>query len=276
MIKEVLKMKKKKANRNCYMCGQPATSKEHVPPLCLFPEEKDIKTSIFRNNLITVPACELHNSKKSKDDEFLMACLAGIVGNNVIGFIHAQTKVKRALERSGNDLLHVLMTEFQPVITKARYGDMMNVIVGRPDMHRLYSCFEHIAHGLYYHKFGVQFEGRCHIIMDFITYSDADAENYKLVCRKRFELEPQRPKKEGSNPEIFRYEFLEPDEFGLIAMHMTFYDGAKVFIAFQGKDAQEPKNLLTELISAGLPMTIAFPDGSHFFLNDNRTKDVKH
>lgn len=54
------------------MCDQPATSREHVPPACLFPEEKDIRTSLFRNNLITVPSCDLHNSKKSTDDEFLM------------------------------------------------------------------------------------------------------------------------------------------------------------------------------------------------------------
>ncbi len=84
----------KKKNRICYMCGNPATSKEHVPPACLFPEKKDIRTSAFRNNLITVPSCDLHNSKKSNDDEFLMACIAGVVGNNVIGFFHFRTKVK--------------------------------------------------------------------------------------------------------------------------------------------------------------------------------------
>ena len=82
------------------MCSQIATSKEHVPPVCLFPEEKDIKTSIFRNNLITVPSCELHNSKKSKDDEFLVACLAGIVGNNVIFVVPCSNKTILHFETS--------------------------------------------------------------------------------------------------------------------------------------------------------------------------------
>jgi hypothetical protein len=27
----------------CYWCGKPATSKEHVPPKCLFPIDKDIR-----------------------------------------------------------------------------------------------------------------------------------------------------------------------------------------------------------------------------------------
>lgn len=59
----------------CYWCGWVATSSEHVPPKCLFPESKDVKgiyDRSFRNNLITVPSCDKHNMKKSHDDEYLM------------------------------------------------------------------------------------------------------------------------------------------------------------------------------------------------------------
>lgn len=28
--------------QTCYMCDAPATSEEHVPPKCLFPERKDL------------------------------------------------------------------------------------------------------------------------------------------------------------------------------------------------------------------------------------------
>lgn len=41
----------------CYWCGKPAVSMEHVPPKCIFPEEKDIRgiyEGIFRKNLIKV------------------------------------------------------------------------------------------------------------------------------------------------------------------------------------------------------------------------------
>ncbi len=48
----------------CAYCGQPATSRDHVPPKCIFPEN--------RHNLITVPACENHNQSKSNLDELLM------------------------------------------------------------------------------------------------------------------------------------------------------------------------------------------------------------
>lgn len=249
------------------MCSQPATSKEHVPPACLFPEEKDIKTSIFRNNLITVPSCDLHNSKKSKDDEFLMGCLAGIVGNNVIGFFHNLTKVKRALDRKGEDFIHVLMKDSKRETIKNPEGGIFPVLVGRPDFDRLRSCFLHIAYGLFYHKFGKAFTGECHIIMDFLTYDNEESEKYKLLCRKRFEMEPKKPKTEGSNPEIFRYEFIEPDEFGLIALRITFYEGTNVFIAFQDADVKKTFNLVTELIGSGVKTIVTFKDGSEFEFN---------
>lgn len=260
-------MGNKKKNQICYMCGNQATSKEHVPPSCLFPEEKDIQTSFFRNNLITVPSCDLHNSKKSKDDEFLMGCLAGIVGNNVIGFYHNMTKVRRALERKGDDYLHILMKDPHTKTIQNEKGDVFPVLVGRPDLERLRSCFEHIAYGLFFHKFKKIFAGTCHIIMDFITYENPEAEKYKLLCRKRFEMEPNKPRTEGNNPEIFSYEFMEPDEFGLIAMRLAFYEGANIFIAFQGEDSKEPKNLITELIKSGVKTIVNFKDGSEFEFN---------
>lgn len=251
----------------CYMCDDPATSKEHVPPACLFPEEKDIKTAIFRNNLITVPSCEQHNSKKSKDDEFLMGCLAGIVGNNAIGFFHAHTKVKRAMHRKGKDFIHVLMKDVQKLNIKSSKGLTHPVLTGKPDFNRLQLCFEHIAYGLYYHKFGKRFEGECHILMDFLTYEDERAENFKLLCRKRIEVEPKKPKKEGSNPEIFRYNFFEPDQFGLIALQLMFYEGAKVFVAFEGNDANEPNDLISLFIKSGVKTVVGFDDGSQFEIN---------
>ena len=87
----------------CYWCGAPATSKEHVPPKCLFPELKDIEgiySDNCRKDLITVPSCDKHNLNKSKDDEILMACLAPLLGNNGIAYIHTCTKLKRAFSRN--------------------------------------------------------------------------------------------------------------------------------------------------------------------------------
>ena len=51
----------------CYMCDSIATTREHVPPKCLFPEKKDIGDDIYRQNLITVPSCDKHNTSKSQE-----------------------------------------------------------------------------------------------------------------------------------------------------------------------------------------------------------------
>ncbi len=62
---------KRRANRRdyskCAYCGKTATSKDHVPPKCIFPSEKE--------NLITIPACDLHNTKRSNLDELLLQFL---------------------------------------------------------------------------------------------------------------------------------------------------------------------------------------------------------
>jgi hypothetical protein len=53
---------------HCYFCGGEATGVEHVPPKSFF-----IKGQ--REELITVPSCDVHNQQKSKDDEYIRSLL---------------------------------------------------------------------------------------------------------------------------------------------------------------------------------------------------------
>ncbi len=54
----------KEAAKKCYLCPAPATTRDHVPPKCIFPDP-------LPANLITVPCCYSCNNGFSKDDEFL-------------------------------------------------------------------------------------------------------------------------------------------------------------------------------------------------------------
>jgi hypothetical protein len=267
ILKNAHSMKKKQIEKTCYMCENTATSREHVPPICLFPEEKDIKTTIFRNNLITVPSCDIHNSKKSKDDEFLMACLAGIVGNNVIGYFHTHTKVRRALQRKDLDFLESIIKNPKEHQFEISQGQKIPVLIGQPDIGRLTNCFEHIAHGLYFNKFNKKFKGEIHSILDFVTYEDEKTEKFKILVRTRIEFEKSKRNIEGTNKEIFKYEFFEPDEFGLIGLQMQFYEGAKVFIAFQEEGIERPRNLAIELINRGIKTIVKFDDKTSIEFN---------
>jgi len=48
----------------CYLCGDPSTTVDHVPPKTFFPRPAP-------SNLITLPACHKCNTAYSKDEEYL-------------------------------------------------------------------------------------------------------------------------------------------------------------------------------------------------------------
>ncbi|WP_139332255.1 hypothetical protein [Mucilaginibacter lappiensis] len=214
------------------MCNEPATSKEHVPPLCLFPEEKDTPNLNFRKNLITIPSCDKHNGKKSQEDEYLMASLAGVVGNNYLALHHTRTKVKRGLDKSGIIYEDLVLTAPQKAAIKLSDGKTHEVFLGLVDNHRLENCFKHIAFGLYYHEYKKSFIGNYIIVIDFVNDFNANYETDKAKIKKIFDLQSVNWEIKGENPDVFKYQFGEPDEFGTAAK-MTFYGGSDVYIAFK-------------------------------------------
>lgn len=244
----------------CYRCGAKATSKEHVPPLCFFPEEKDIGFDCFRVNLITVPACHEHNGKKSKDDEFLMACLSGVVGNNSLGLFHTRTKVKRIFDINGPSFIHTIARNAQDHIWKYD-GHVYPVVLGSPNLPRMVDCFESIAYGIYYHEFKRIFKGECLVFCLFLTYNEGNREKAKLFLKKRWEYEPKMPLK-GHNPDVFKYQFSLRDKDGFVYLKMIFYEGTEVLVCFKDEDIVAPFDIVGELIKAGIKTTVEFPDGN--------------
>ncbi len=63
-------MAKKQGKRNkCTYCPADATTRDHVPPQCLFAKP-------LPSDLITVPCCQVCNQRASKDDEYFRTTLA--------------------------------------------------------------------------------------------------------------------------------------------------------------------------------------------------------
>jgi hypothetical protein len=58
---------KKTSSLHCYYCGAIASSGEHIPPKQMF------KT--FKCDSITVPSCDVHNTKKSGHDQSIVSAL---------------------------------------------------------------------------------------------------------------------------------------------------------------------------------------------------------
>ena len=237
------------------MCDRIASTREHVPPLCLFPESKDVFGENFRKDLITVPSCEEHNSKKTKDDEFLMVTIAGISGNNYLGYHHTMTKINRAITRKSMDFLRkVILQNSKEKIVQLASGKKYSVLHGTPDFKRLIGCFNHIAYGLYFHEYRTAFKGQISITLGFINYNDPNSNIFVKFLRRRFELEELVLEEKGKNPDVFTYQFCKPDQIGIIALKLNFYSKTDVFIAYQPEGVSTPYNIGLDLMNQGLSL----------------------
>src|SRR6266446_10964088 len=88
----------------CYACDQPKVSREHVPPLCFFPEEKDAAgQSVYRRELIRVPSCEFHNTRKSDDDLYAAFHLAGTIRGNRCAQLVREGVIARRLKKDQHE-----------------------------------------------------------------------------------------------------------------------------------------------------------------------------
>jgi len=254
--------------KKCYRCEKEATSREHVPPLCLFPATKDTKGINFRKELITVPSCDVHNSKKSDDDEFLMLSLSGLMKNNPVGTFHQLTKANRALKRKNKDFLEKQILRNHKIRkVKTTDGKFRIVSYGEPNVERLANCLEHIAYGLYYAEFEKQFDGELKMVLEFIEYNDDNMQTMKHFLKKRFEVEKDLDKEiKGENPLVFCYQFHEPDNHGLIGMRMVFYGTAEAYFSFRPKNIVQPFDLGMKLMENGIK-TIMNVEGEEFTFN---------
>jgi hypothetical protein len=248
------------------MCDRPATSLEHVPPKCIFPERKDLNCGDLRVQLITVPSCDIHNSKKSKDDEFLMVSLAGIIGNNSIGYRHKFTKVNRAIRNTCGRLLNAAFLSRKHFVVKYEKNAYVELIRGTPDYERLNTCFDQIARGLHRYHFGTRFQGITKVILGYIVHAEPYPKTFGEFLKHRFEIDLRGKPMCGANPRVFYYQFSERDQIGVFSLKMCFYEGAEIFVAFQPDGVKVPANLGMMLMEGGFK-TIVELEGKKYEFN---------
>ena len=120
-------------------------------------------------------------------------------------------------------------------------GTELPILIGQPDIPRLCRALEHVARGLYFHLKKICFKGECHIIPDFIRFlGNPEIEVIKLLCNSLLLQEESDWISHGENPDIFSFRLGPADEYGLFPMVMTFFRGAKVFVAFQPAGVKLP------------------------------------
>lgn len=225
-------------NNNCYWCGGPKTSKEHVPPRCIFPKAKDApQLGDQRKELITVPSCDMHNSEKSGDDEYLMCMLSANILNNDMAETHVKSKIIRAIERSSRLMSTCFGTHRDIAVSKDGGKILEHTKAIKIDDNRIERCLEHIARALFYHEFGRRHFGKVQCTPEFVVaITDPDArkrneqyETFRKYCDEAFRGVP----KVGANPGVFFYQFLERPVDRIDALfRLTFYEGAKATAIF--------------------------------------------
>jgi hypothetical protein len=134
----------------CYMCAAAKTSREHAPPKCLFPEEIENGCEL-RRNLITVPSCDEHNSKKSKDDEFLrVVILVSSVAASEMAKNQFMGKLLRAVARKPRTYSQFFCDE----------GTLANGALHalRIDRGRFEKCIDHIARAMFYDTYNAKWD----------------------------------------------------------------------------------------------------------------------
>ena len=222
----------------CYMCASAPTSVEHVPPKCLFPEQKDLPTGVdLRKQLITVPSCDVHNTAKSKDDEYLLYALLLNVPNNETAENHAFTKVQRAVKRNPSVFAQFAQAQLPVLVEDNLTGEVQHTVAMRVDLDRLKGSLESIARALYFHHFGKSWTGKVlpypHFVLA-ITEPDArelNRPNEQMAAA--VEAMMKDLERHGENPEVFTYQVAPGHPPTETIMHLRFYAGSRVTLLFR-------------------------------------------
>lgn len=219
----------------CYMCAAAETSREHAPPQCLFPVASDIGREL-RRNLITVPSCDEHNSKKSADDEFLRAViLFSAVNTNEIAKHQFLGKFLRGASRNRHAY-------------SAFFTDQGTLAAGtqhalRLDRNRFDRCIDHLVRALFFHTYRDKWQ--LPIFVTSPNFYSAIAEDRAvphLPTQQAIEMSREFLGREpvlGENPEVFKYQLRHDQPTGMFALAGIFYDFFEVYTASSQSLADE-------------------------------------
>jgi hypothetical protein len=219
----------------CYMCDQPKTSAEHVPPLCFFPDEKDSNgNSMYRKNLIKVPSCDLHNLHKSKDDWYAAFHLAGTIRGNQCAALVRKGAIARALKRDqrerGGALTKRLLNQIQGRVALGYYGKI--------DLARIVQFLDLCARGLYFYEKLKPPKLPLRVANVDYDLQDNPAKKAQLEhFRRSFNEEMKGCEYHGSNPDVFKYRICEKPKKDVTIIEMTFFGELQRW-AFYHPDAE--------------------------------------
>lgn len=212
----------------CYMCDAIATSYEHAPAKCIFPERKDLPSGIdYRKNLIKVPSCDRHNTQKSADDEYLLYILPASIGSNEAGINQFLTKVQRAILRKPALSNEITENPIEVIIHDIETGELFTSVGLRVNVARIQDACEKTARAIYFYHTGCKHLGAISIVWNFtLNFLDPSLNQRNEQLFKMADCILTGLPVYGDNPEIFIYKLAENE--GITMIDMTFYGQNRV------------------------------------------------
>ncbi|MEI1279656.1 hypothetical protein V6Z05_15105 [Leptospira venezuelensis] len=221
----------------CYFCGKEATSREHVPPQCLFPQKEKSELRDLKRNLITVPSCDVHNSNKSHDDEYLKFILTTNIRRNSHSINQFNGKVLRGINRDPKKYATFLLHPKRVLIYDPKNRKTYSSLSYKIDTNRMQKIIELISYGLYYHDYKDIFFGSMEVILNGAIFggdrsANLNNELFKLEAKMNSYFNSIIDK--GENPEIFKYSFLELSNSDYL-LRIVFYETFTIIVLLNSK-----------------------------------------
>jgi hypothetical protein len=201
----------------CYNCGEPATTSEHAPPDCFFPDR-------YRTGLLRVPSCHVHNTSLSKDVEYVRNVISGQRDLNLVA-----SRVFETAKQSFDHSTPLFNRTFSDVHTISVDGDETGAF--RIELKRFNKIMRAIAFAMYYHDFGQRNTGDFEV---FSTSLNSESNLYYGApdgyenMRNNLEVTVFRSKP-VPQPKVFKYGISRQ---GRIQYKFEFYEG---FVVYAGR-----------------------------------------
>lgn len=198
----------------CYWCGENLTTatnqREHVPPLSFFPKG-------FRENLMTVPACNKHNSEFSELDEkfqfFIKALRTNSVAENDL-----LDRVIRGLQRKEKEKF---VKELEQKITLGNINGKEHLFV---EINENDLFIEKIIRGIFFYHTEKSAKGIIQSISKRILNDGIN--NIAMINYLKEDLDTQiLTNGDYNNPDVFKYQYL--NVHGVFVIFMQFYSDAE-------------------------------------------------
>jgi len=195
----------------CYNCGAPATTSEHAPPECFFPDG-------YNTGLVEVPSCAEHNLSLSADVEYVRNIICEQYGTNLVASRVAETA--RASFENSPKLFNRTFSRVRPIIVAGEETGSFRI-----DMPRFKRVIKAIAFAMYYHDFGKRNEGDFNVFSTslhsqsnlYLGIPDGYENLRDILSRTHFKSMPV------PQPKVFKYGISRPGE-GQIHYRFEFYE----------------------------------------------------